>query len=46
MNDDLERMWKEAGSGLILRYCFIICLEGLRKTTKIFSQIAGLWAEI
>jgi hypothetical protein len=34
------------GHGLILKYYTRICLEGLRKTTKILVRKIGLWAYI
>jgi hypothetical protein len=37
---------EESVRGLILIYCPDICLEGLSKTTKHLSQVAGLRAEI
>jgi hypothetical protein len=45
VNNELERMWKEAVVAQ-LRYYPGICLEGLRKTTKTSVRIAGLRAEI
>jgi hypothetical protein len=33
LNDELERVWKEAVVDF-LTYCPSICLEGLKKTTK------------
>jgi hypothetical protein len=44
MRDELERIWKEA-SITWSRYCPDICLEELRKNTKVLS-IAGVPAEI
>jgi hypothetical protein len=37
MNDELERMWKEAGKAY-LRYYPSIYLKGLRKTTTNLSE--------
>jgi hypothetical protein len=45
MNDELERMWKEAVV-TCLRYYPIICLERLRKITFTLRTIADLLADI
>jgi hypothetical protein len=46
MNDELERMWKEAVVAWVLRYYAGICLQGLRKPAKNLIMIAGLRPEI
>jgi hypothetical protein len=45
MNDELEKLWKEAVVALFKMTFLRICLEGLRKTTKNL-RIACLRAEI
>jgi hypothetical protein len=37
MTDELQRLSKEVITDK-LRYCSSICLEGLRKTVKLFTQ--------
>jgi hypothetical protein len=40
MNDEFERIWKEAAVALS-KYRFVISLEGLSKLTKDLSQDSG-----
>jgi hypothetical protein len=45
MIDEFERIWKDVVMAQ-LRDCPTICLEGMRKTTKISVRIAGVLPEI
>jgi hypothetical protein len=44
MTDSLEMIWKEAAMAY-WDYCPRICREGLRKTTKILSEVISVVAE-
>jgi hypothetical protein len=45
MIDELERIWKDVVMAQLRHYSGI-CLEGLRKTTKISARRAGVLPEI
>jgi hypothetical protein len=45
MKDELEGLWNET-VGVYSMFYAVICLLGVRKSTKTIIKVAGFWAEI